>query len=405
MSEVAFGRTVRLSTVRSTARTEFRVGLEAVEKATGRLTFDPDVEYGGDGISFRRGDVLFGKLRPNLRKAWLADRDGDAVGDFHVYRPIPNLVTSRYLAYLVLSEPFLEPVIASVYGAKMPRADWGEIRNIRVWVPGLEEQRAIADYLDRETARIDAFIAKNEELIALLTERQSAIVDGVMAEMGFAQPDGLTISRNHLLPESWRMISLGSLLLQLTNGYVGPTRDILVDDGIRYIQGTHIKKSKIDFARRPFFVTREWHDARPRIHLREGDVLIVQTGDIGKVAVVPSDFGEASCHALQIARVNRDIVDPQFLGAYLSSQFGYHQLTSRATGALHLHLEASIKSAPVIVPPLRIQDRIVREVRERESQIQTAVETAQRLITLSKERRAALISAAVTGKLDVGVAA
>jgi hypothetical protein len=174
VSLLAFGRTVRLVTERSANRSECRIGLEAVEKETGRLNFDPDVQYDGDGISFRRGDVLFGKLRPNLRKAWLADTDGDAVGDFHVYRPIRELMSSRYLAYVVLSEPFLEPVIASVYGAKMPRADWSEVRNIRVWVPGLSEQRAIADYLDRETAQIDAFIAKNEELITLLTERRAA---------------------------------------------------------------------------------------------------------------------------------------------------------------------------------------------------------------------------------------
>lgn len=271
--------------------------------------------------------------------------------------------------------------------------------------PPIAEQRAIADYLDRETAQIDAFIAKNEELIALLAERLGMVVDGVMAERGFAQPDTLAISHDHPLPESWRIISLGSLLHQLTNGYVGPTRDILVDDGVRYIQGTHIKKGKIDFARRPFYVSQEWHDERPRIHLREGDILIVQTGDIGKVAVVPPAFGEASCHALQIARVNRNIVFPQFLGAYLSSQFGYHQLTSRATGALHLHLEASIKTAPVVVPPLPVQSQIVDEVRKRELQIVAAMETAESLIALSKERRAALISAAVTGKIDVGVAA
>ena len=405
MSEVAFGRTVRLLTQRSTTWGDFRIGLEAVEKATGRLSFDPNVQYEGDGISFRRGDVLFGKLRPNLRKAWLADTDGDAVGDFHVYRPMPSVMTSRYLAYVVLSEPFLEPVIASVYGAKMPRADWGEIRNIKVWVPDAPEQRAIVDYLDRETAQIDAFIEKNEELIALLTERRAAVVDGVMAERGFPRPATLNISHNPSIPESWRISSLGSLLVQLTNGFVGPTRDILVEDGIRYIQGTHIKRGKIDLDRRPFFVTQEWHSQRPRIHLREGDVLIVQTGDIGKVAVVPRDFGEASCHALLIARVNDRIIDPEFLGTYLSSQFGYRQLTSRATGALHLHLESSIRSVPVVVPPLEVQARIVREVHERDAQVEEAISTSERLIQLSRERRAALISAAVTGKIDLGVAA
>jgi type I restriction enzyme, S subunit len=361
-------------------------------------------------FSVRAGDVPFTKDSETADDIGIPsyvpkDLPGTVYG-YHlcIFRPNDKR-RGRFLKYLLESD-----YARAYFEAKTPgvtRVGLGQvtIRYFGAPTPPVEEAVAIADYLDRETAQIDAFIAKNEELIALLAERLGAVVDGVMAELGLAEPDDLAISREYPLPESWRIISLGSLLLQLTNGYVGPTRDILVDDGIRYIQGTHVKKGKIDFLRRPFFVTRKWHDERPRIHLREGDVLIVQTGDIGKVAVVPPGFGEASCHALQIARVNRRIIDPQFLGAYLSSQFGYHQLTSRATGALHLHLEASIKSVPVVVPPLDVQAQIVREVRERESQIETAIGTAERLVALSKERRAALISAAVTGKVDVRVAA
>ena len=70
---------------------------------------------------------------------------------------------------------------------------------------------------------------------------------------------------------------MGRTLRQLTNGFVGPTRDILVETGIRYIQGTHIKSGRIEFDRRPFFVSQDWHELRPRIHLREGDVLIVRS--------------------------------------------------------------------------------------------------------------------------------
>lgn len=273
MSEVAFGRAVRLATERSTVRSDFRIGLEAVEKATGRLSFDPDVQYDGDGIRFRRGDVLFGKLRPNLRKAWLADKDGDAVGDFHVYRPVPELMTSRYLAYLVLSEPFLEPVIASVYGAKMPRADWGEIRNIKVWAPPLPEQRAIADYLDRETAQIDAFIAKNEELITLLTERRAAVIARAVTkgidDAAELKPSGVPALGS--IPTGWavrRVRNVGRAIIGLTYA----PEDICGEDdgGTLVLRAGNIQDSRLDLED-CVYVSKSIPDS---LRLRLGDIVI-----------------------------------------------------------------------------------------------------------------------------------
>jgi len=69
MTRTRFGRVATLRTDRTAKSSNFRIGLESVEKSTGRLSFDPDVEYNGEGITFREGDVLFGKLRPNLAKA------------------------------------------------------------------------------------------------------------------------------------------------------------------------------------------------------------------------------------------------------------------------------------------------------------------------------------------------
>jgi type I restriction enzyme S subunit len=220
---------------------------------------------------------------------------------------------------------------------------------------------------------------------------------------------GLRLPRNYGglisgLPRDWRVAELGHVLRQLTNGFVGPTRDILVDSGIRYIQSLHIKDGEIDFERGPYFVSPEWHRARPRVNLRCGDVLIVQTGDIGQIAVVPEGFGEASCHALQIARVEPDVLLSGFLGEYLRCGFGRAQLLARATGALHPHLEAGIKSAPVVLPTLKEQDAIVNETvaeRGRRSRLRDQIDRA---IVLLSEYKRSLITAAVTGELDVTTA-
>lgn len=132
----------------------FKLGLDGIESGTGRLVSPGTGAFDGDGIAFRPGDLLFGKLRPYLAKTWLADREGAAVGDFLVLRPNDS-AGSRYLRYLLLSSLFLDPIAASVTGAKMPRTDWDTVKNSVVPVSNSTAQRAIADFLDRETAQID----------------------------------------------------------------------------------------------------------------------------------------------------------------------------------------------------------------------------------------------------------
>lgn len=382
MSEVSFGRAVRLATERPTVRSDFRIGLEAVEKATGRLSFDPDVQYDGDGIRFRRGDVLFGKLRPNLRKAWLADKDGDAVGDFHVYRPVPELMTSRYLAYLVLSEPFLEPVIASVYGAKMPRADWGEIRNIKVWAPPLREQRAIADYLDRETAQIDAFIAKNEELITLLTERRAAAAQsevehhvglGSRLKFHFREIDVRAGSK-------WEELPL--LSVSIHRGVV--PRD---DDSESSSEASDLSHYKV---------------------ASSGDIVL------NRMRAFQGGLGVAPCTGLvspdyAVLRPAPD-VDPNWLALVMRTPRFVSEMVLRLrgigttdSGAVRTPRisVADLGAILVSVPGSTVQAAELRAVATSTTQIEAALSVAQRSVELARERRAALISAAVTGRIDV----
>lgn len=382
MSEIAFGRTVRLVTERSTTRSEFRIGLEAIEKGNGRLSFDPDVQYDGDGISFREGDVLFGKLRPNLRKAWLADADGDAVGDFHVYRPLPGLMTSRYLAYLVLSEPFLEPVIASVYGAKMPRADWGEIRNTKVWVPALDEQVAIADYLDRETAQIDAFIAKNEELIAVLTERMEAQV--LHAVLG--QGDTVRIPLKAALRKLRRpQVEGADVVTAFRDGQVTSRSNRRVDgftetetDVRSGYQGVHV-----------------------------GD--IVYHGLDGFAGAVGVSESDGICSPVYHVCATSSRSDARFMALLLRALGKSGFLEASAWSVRQRSVDyrnwATFGQLPIDLPSLDVQREVVVAVADETARVHEAIAVAESGIQLARERRAALIAAAVTGKIDVGVVA
>ena len=354
---------------------------------------------------FIDGDIILPKITPTFQADRTAIVAGVAGGvaagttELHVVRVSPASDV-RFIRYVLSSRQFLHGGAAEMIGvAGQKRVPDSWLRDFPVHVKALSEQRAIADYLDTETARIDALIGRKQRLDTLLAERRDALVADAFNAYGINLHHAM--ASHAPLPDGWRRTTLGRVLTQLTNGYVGPTRDILVESGVQYIQGMHIKGGRIAFERRPFFVSEDWHRARPRISLSAGDILIVQTGDIGRVAVVPDDLGPASCHALLIARPKRDLVSSAYLGMYLQSSSGWHEMLRLATGALHPHLEFGIKAVPVLVPPKSEQHDLVVEIRNRQRQLDLTRSKLARQVELLQEHRQALITAAVTGELEI----
>ena len=133
--------------------------------------------------SVEPGDVLFGKLRPYLAKTWVVDRRALASTELMCMRARAG-VESRWLGYSTMATPFVEWAVATSEGTKMPRTSWEKVGEYRPWVPSRSEQRAVADYLDIETGRIDALISKKRRMIELLEERVGSIIfDGVAGRL------------------------------------------------------------------------------------------------------------------------------------------------------------------------------------------------------------------------------
>ena len=151
------------------------VGLEHVASWTGSL-LPLDDQQSPESISnaFRSGDVLFGKLRPYLAKAVTAEFGGLCSTEFLVLRPLAY--DRRYLLYGMLTDGFVSLVDSSTFGAKMPRANWDFVGDALLPLPPLDEQHAIAAFLDRETERIDALVAKKRLLIERLEEYRTALI-------------------------------------------------------------------------------------------------------------------------------------------------------------------------------------------------------------------------------------
>ena len=146
-----------------------------MDQVTGRFV-DSEAPIAAEGIAniFHEGDVLFGKLRPYLAKALLSTASGVCSTELLVLRG--SKVIPRFLLYYALSDEFIKQVDSSTYGAKMPRASWDFIGNMAAPVPSTNEQISIAAFLDRETAKIDNLISKQERLSGFLQEKRQAVI-------------------------------------------------------------------------------------------------------------------------------------------------------------------------------------------------------------------------------------
>lgn len=354
-------------------------------------------------LSLKNGDLLVCEGGDVGRCAiYAGDKFAIFQNSVHRVRPREG-ADNRYLYYVLQALHSSEYLDVLTNKATIRHFTADKFESLTIPYPSLAEQRRIADFLDTETSRIDRMVSMERRQRDLVSERLvSVLKDLVVGEKGPL----LNTFEPKIRPGSgWSMMPLSKVLVALTNGYVGPTRDILQESGVRYLQSLHIKKGKILFERGPYYVSKEWASARPRISLKVGDLLIVQTGAIGEVALVDEVNGGASCHALLIAKPDRTRIDPEYLWAIFRSHWGVEILLREQTGALHPHLEAGkVRDIKIPVPDLGVQRAIASDYRNEAALAMRVLQLSEQRSKLLAERRQALITAAVTGQLDVTTA-
>lgn len=368
------------------------VSLERIESHTGRLIEEGSAST-ASGRAFKPGDVLFGKLRPYLAKYWLSDSHGTAQGDIHVYRPADE-TEPKFLAYLVGSKDFVGMADTSSTGTKMPRVEWSKVAQFPVPKPPLEIQRAIADYLDRETAEIDAMSADLDEMEALLTERKvNAAVHRIDQNTGEgASPLG-TVVRSHLGGSG-----LVGLQTPAAKGETGILKTSAVSTG-EFRESENRALSQDDLAR-----------VDPAHVIRPGDLLLNRLNSpeyVGAMAYVPEALG-SMIFSDKIWRLNvAPNLDPEYLSLWSLTPAYRKQVGFSIVGTSHSMQSlgfGTFQRFRIAVPPLEQQRAIVEVVRRDTAEIDSMLADVTELRDLLTERRAAVIAAAVTGQIEIPTA-
>lgn len=342
----------------------------------------------GSTCSVKPGDILFGKLRPNLAKSWLADCEALASTELLCLRPNKN-INAKWLSYLVRSRHLIEWAIASSDGAKMPRTSWEKLGNYRVHtLPSVRIQQHIADYLDKETNCIDALISKKCQLIDLLEARRFAMIsavvkgkDGVSSGMRLGDLSIVPIRR----------------VFHIVHGGTPTADPVNWGDDIAWATPIDLAKcngGKISASQRSLTVSglRSGSNSVPA-----GSLIVSSRAPIGYVVetTCPMAFNQG-CKGL----VPTQDVDIRFF-RYQISVIG-ERLNSLGQGSTFLELSTdALASSQITVPPLPVQQGLSDYLDIKTNRIDTAISKERRIIKLFRERRQTLITAVVTGEISV----
>lgn len=381
---------------------DFQVGLENIEGWTGGF-IKTDSEFAGDGIGFRKGDILFGKLRPYLAKVWLAGKSGQAVGDFFVLRP--RAVVAEFLHKYLLTSSVIESLNASTIGAKMPRVGWGDMGALVVTLPPCKEQAQICRFLNREAARIDALIEEQARLIELLKEKRQAVISRAVTK-GLDPAVPMKDSGVEWLgevPAHWVVSRLKFNALEMQTGPFGSQlhAEDYVDGGIPLVNPAHMVDGKIIPDSRVSVDEETWLRLK-RHALAAGEIVFARRGELGRCAVVTNEqdgwlCGTGSLKARLSARL-----DVEYAYLLVTSKGAVVELSLESKGSTMENLSTeTLGRIKLPLPPIGEQKAILEYVDEVSGRFAALVDAAESGIDLMTERRSALISAVVTGKIDV----
>lgn len=403
--------TLRTERISGNSTDEGYIGLENIEPWTGKLllsdfveeTLEDNNEKKNTVSVFREGDILFGKLRPYLAKAHLTQVPGICSTEILVLTPSQS-VHPQFLLRAMLTQEFIDKVNAETFGAKMPRADWDTIANLSIPFPPLITQRAIATYLDRETAKINAMIDAKGRLLALLDEKRRALIShtvtrGLDPATPLRDSGVLWIGQ---VPKHWETTNL-KYVARIGNGST-PRRDYVFywQDGVfPWLTSTVVNDEVIgeptDFV--TDFALRECH--LPIVE--PNSVLVAITGEgktRGKAAILPYK-ATINQHMAYLTPASQSLLT-KFLQRYLASSYEILRIFSEGTGSTKGALTCEqLGEFPIVLPPIPEQQTIIKYLKTMTDRFDALHDATQKSIARLHERRAALIAAAVTGQITL----
>lgn len=379
--------------------TQQGIKVKDTESGGGQLAMDYSkyqFAYAGD-FAMNHMDLLTGFVD-------ISKYDGVISPDYRVFTLEDEESLARFYLYL-LQMGYINKVFYAFGQGSSQLGRWRfptqSFRNFHFPCPPLAEQRAIVSVLDEKTAQIDDLITMKQRQIELLKEYRAALINHAVTK-GLDPNVPMRDSNIDWLgeiPAHWRIGGLTKYLEPVVD-YRGKTPE-KVDNGVFLVTAKNIKGGRIDYSLSSEYVREDQYDAimsrgMPRI----GDVLFTTEAPLGEVANVDR---EDIALAQRVVKFRGDVDKVQnfFLKYWIRSQSFQNDLQSHATGSTALGIKASkFVHLRIILPPIDEQLSIVQHLDSADKKIGTVLKRFNDQVLQLHKYRTALISEAVTGKID-----
>lgn len=359
---------------------------------------------------FEDGDVTIAKITPCYENgkgavmAGLLEGVGFGTTELIVMRPIQG-DCPKWLYYLTMCGVFRLPGEASMQGAGgQKRVSDLFVKDYFAPVPTPDEQQAIADYLDVETARIDTLIHEKDELIGLLREwRQSVIAEAVTKGLNKDAPmkaSGVAVLGE--VPSHWEVKKIRYVLEAI--GDVDHFMPESVDKGVPYLMTGDLKDlvSEVSLDDCKQVAYKDYLALSKRIKSSKGDVVMARYATIGTAMYVDMDIDFLVSYSCVTLKPNQSNMSGLYLFQYMKSDAFLHgvenQINTNTQGNVGI---SDLQNVMIAVPPLPEQKAISDYLDTETAKIDGLIAHTHDEITLLKELRAATIADAVLGRIDV----
>jgi len=358
--------TVRDMKTERLSKTEFRISEAAVKQSSTNIIPSNNVVIA---------------TRVGLGKVCLLEQDTAINQDLRGIIPRVSGLDVWYLFRWLQSVSHLieaEGTGATVKGVKLPF-----IKSLQVPIPPLSEQKRIVAILDEAFAGIARAVANAEKNLANARELFESHLNAVFTRKG----------------EGWKEKRLGDVVTRLTNGYVGPTRNIYHDSGIPYLLARHVKNNRLLFDGKTY-ITVEFNRKNKKSMLKAGDVLLVQSGHIGHSAVVTEEHEGHNCHAMIVISPVKDTVTGHFLSLFFNSSEMRQRFYQIRSGATVPHLTCrAVKELMIALPDLPTQFRLVHHSKDLQAKTQRLESIYRQKLGSLAELKQSILQKAFSGEL------
>lgn len=357
-----------------------------------------------------KGDFVFADTSEDIEGAGnfthLKSEDSIFAG-YHTITAKPKIeLNSDFFAFELDSIDFRTQIRQSIKGVKVFSVTQSILKNTKIWLPPLEEQNQIANYLNHKTKQLDSLIAKKEQLIKLLEEERKAVINQAVTKginpnvpMKNVNIDGLDE-----IPEHWKLMKFKWLAPILTCGVASTPEYVDKSIGVPFLSAQNVKNNKMRLDKYKY-ISVDLHEKLTK-HRKplNGDILVTRVGaGIGDACIVDCDFEFSVYVSLTHIRVDESIVNNKFIMYFFSTDYckflnNYGTVTGGGVGNLNVN---NVERYKIPVPSLDEQSIIVEFIEKQNEKSNEIEDKLNQEINLLKEYKTALISEVVTGKIDV----